>query len=129
MIEFRFRGISKETGDLVTGDLVHMGGMPAINPIGSRSVVAINDGTLGQDTGMRDAGGNPIFEGDIVEDAGGRRILIARDKEAPAFVGLSPMAIARNKEHICSSARYLAASSGEMHIIGNIHQNPKLMQV
>lgn len=129
MIRFLFRGKDATTGRFVTGDLVHgPGGVPAIVSAGAAAPRPCLGDTIGQSTGLKDAAEEDIFEGDILEDKDGRRILIVRDKEAPSFSGLSQYAYSLRKENLRSEARYLAANCAGMRIVGNIHDDPGLMQ-
>lgn len=128
MINFSFRGYSTNDGRPVIGDLVHKGDSTAILVPGTTTAVPCIPESITQDTGLRDADGNAVFEGDILENSEGHRIVIIREAAAPTFAGLSPMALARGKTSLCSSAHYLAKNAGQMRVVGNMHESPELIQ-
>lgn len=70
MREILFRGKNKRNGKWVIGDLVtnfELAGNYGIRKINSVHTVAVKEDTIGQFTGVVDADGNKIFEGDVIE--------------------------------------------------------------
>lgn len=70
MREILFRGKNKRNGKWVIGDLVtnfELAGNYGIHKSNSVHTVAVKEDTIGQFTGMTDADGNKIFEGDMIE--------------------------------------------------------------
>ena len=70
MREIIFRGKNKRNGKWVVGDLVtnfELFGNYGIRKSNSVHTVAVKEDTIGQFTGMTDAEGNKIFEGDVIE--------------------------------------------------------------
>lgn len=70
MREIIFRGKNKRNGKWVVGDLVtnfELFGNYGIRKSNSVHTVAVKEDTIGQFTGMTNADGNKIFEGDVIE--------------------------------------------------------------
>ena len=78
--------------------------------------------TVGQYTGLQDKNGHRIFEGDIIhtDRYGGRTYVVIFDDDLCAFVGL-----------VYGSNIFVTfEGDGEQYeVIGNIHDNPELMEV
>lgn len=85
-----------------------------------RNYVNVNPDTVGQYTGLADKNGTKIFEGDI-----GRRrddiFLIDWSEEKAAFVMIF-------HDYICEIL-YLEEMWDDAEVIGNIHDNPELLEV
>lgn len=131
MIQYRYRGFSDNTGQWAYGDLIHNQKV-TLTGLEPRSMIGgyeIDPATVGISSGLKDSDGKEIFEGDILESAGGSRIAIVRDSEAPCLVGISQIAWTYHKDNLKSEPRYLARNAASMKVIGNIHQNPELMYV
>lgn len=80
-------------------------------------VYAINPKTLGQFTGLYDKNGKEVFEGDVVKlPAGNMRVSFSDG----AFVLIPP------KTNVIYEA--LGLIEDEYEIIGNIHDNPELLE-
>ena len=113
---FRFRAWYKQGKKFFYG--IYPGSQSLPNTSNTRAFV------LEQCTGLKDANGNLIYEGDIVEST------IATRKNKPArdvvkydneFAGFDPMCC-----YDCDCGIYNPAD--ELVVIGNIHENPELME-
>lgn len=126
MRDIQFRGKRTDNGEWVYGNLVR--GCDEkyayIVEFGNnelcRNYVNVNPDTVGQYTGLADKNGTKIFEGDI-----GRRrddiFLIDWSEEKAAFVMIF-------HDYICEIL-YLEEMWDDAEVIGNIHDNPELLEV
>ena len=124
MREILFRGKDEKTGGWLHGSLVHLFGEPHI--IGYGLLIKVVPQTVGQYTGINDKNGVKIFEGDIIRaiTEGEEDTYTVRwcgDDRYPAF-DLKP-------QPDCDSngLSYLLWTEAEIEVIGNIHDNPKLL--
>jgi uncharacterized phage protein (TIGR01671 family) len=79
--------------------------------------------TVGQYTGLKDKNGKKVFEGDIIECGDGKvPTLIEWHDESHSFLAYN---LKRKEYHRLD--KYFLRYIGE--IIGNIHENPELMEV
>ncbi len=96
---------------------------------------AVKEDTVGQYTGISDKNKTPIFEGDIVKLQGGGGLLCFGNKE---FIGVVRYD-SRGGSRQTISRLYIQAINDElneadftpetMEVIGNIHDNPELLEV
>lgn len=134
MREILFRGKRVGAGEWAEGDL-HKNiefTKAHIHPTGEkvRSVDVIPE-TVGQYTGLKDKNGVKIFEGDIVDasdewwyacgPAGHDSPILQVEYDADVC-GFAPFAI-----YDCDCGVYIDARRCD--VIGNIHDNPKLLEV
>lgn len=138
MREILFRGKGIDNGELVEGFLtkrpsaIHIGdyspwyiSVPPVDPDDSGGYYNVDPDTVGQYTGMKDMGGNRIFEGDIVAF-----------KRVNAL-GYTTSRIGEVKYFDELPVFYIMATTGdawdwyqcqEIQIIGNVHDHPELLK-
>ena len=125
MREILFRGKRTDNGEWVEGDLLHYEsgemaickgfskyGYEATEIIGRYKVIPK---TIGQFTGLTDKNGKRIFEGDIVRYEDDIGYVIYNGDDARFLVDSPNMYISMDY-------------SNEFEVIGNIHDNPELLQ-
>lgn len=120
MREIEFRGKAINDGVWVYGDLHLMSKTPHIHDTFARSV-HIDTSTVGQYTGLRDKNGKKIYEGDILRGSNGSingyewpfRLEVKWDKDKCKFT-------VPTWGYIDSTHYY--------EVIGNIYDNPKLLE-
>lgn len=147
MLEYIFRGRTNKEGRWVSGPLImdKEGGCAIIEPI-ENAFSGIIDGmeismpmtvkhirvepaTIGIHSGLTDANGKVIFEGDILENDK-ERYVVLRDKKLPALKAVSAFAWTMQRHHTSfQNTEWLYANAHCMRIIGNIHDSPELMEV
>lgn len=129
--EITFRGKRLDNGKWVIGDLVHVERGALILPIGKGwDQHRVAPETVGQWTGITDANGQRIFEGDIV------RWRKFADKEYQIsimkwFEQYAAFGLARSIDDgaIWESDWFgIVFWGGDMEVIGNIHDNPELLK-
>lgn len=87
---------------------------------GNKCRIIVNPKTVGQYTGLKDKNGTKIFEGDIVERFWFGKMCIYQisyDNGLASFIGQASMKF--------TTFDY---DSAEFEIIGNIHDNPELLE-
>ena len=119
MHEIPFRGKSLADGKWVFGDLYHRGREVVITSYYTGHHISVDPATVGQFTGLM-ANGKRIFEGDIFEwgYAGVKkfRYVVVYDANIASFVG---------ERHF----GFVTLNGIDIEIIGNIHDNPELLEV
>lgn len=116
MREILFRGKTLENDRWIDGDLRHWpSGAVGIHDEATKRTIKVDPETVGQYTGLKDKDGKPIFEGDIVFIPGVGYGVIGYDR-ACFTLGLVECGL-------CVSEQ------SEREILGNIHDNPELMEV
>lgn len=126
MREILFRGKRKDNGEWVEGCLlkVTIDGKTAYLIFGDNfslvggdvkalSHALVDPATVGQYTGLTDKNGKRIFEGDLVVPTNRRRLT-----NKPQVVEYNPL-----------SGYWQCSPSREPIVIGNIHDNPELLEV
>lgn len=124
----KFRGKDIETGEWIYGDLIHpMGHYPAILSIYPTvegkvgySEIAVNEETIGQFTGLYDKNKNEIYEGDILNVPGTlKKIEVRFVRGVFAFLW---------NGNLDDESPVNTQTQEWAEIIGNIHDNPKLLK-
>ncbi len=141
MRELLFRGQTRKNGEKVRvngekvpGNWVYGG---VCQGVGAHSIIYGNDDvelkkptgkwvvhsdTLGQSTGLTDKNGKKIFEGDIVRHMNKETMVVVWNKDFTSFA-LAYSAISFNYLATISTAHIY------LEVIGNIHDNPELLEV
>ena len=131
MREILFRGKRTINGDWVYGYFVRGNERKSLrdsifvydSETQSFNDYKINPSTLGQYTGLTDKNGKRIFEGDIVKtdkfSEPNKQYIIKYDLQFGAFIGQD-----RYNVYFVT----FDGDSGDFEIIGNIHDNPELLE-
>lgn len=117
MREIKFRGKTKVNG-WVYGFLCH--DWEIKGPGGGIHIV--NKNTVGQYTGLKDRNGKEIFEGDIVLVWENYKYIVKYSQDRGGYY---PFAT----DDGCGCCAEEVASAESSEIIGNIHENPELLEV
>lgn len=147
MREILFRGKSLKDGKWVCGDLLQFQSYDVIHQRenGCRVAFDIDYSTIGQYTGLKDRNGQRIFENDIVEFCcctQGARYLIWWNREMSMMTAIPIDGISFNGADywngnypkfdygtFCLMMQDPWGDFGDIKVIGNIHDNPELMEV
>ena len=145
MREILFRGKRFNNGEWVIGFYAKKDGATFISEIGQYasgksyfSDVLVNPATVGQYTGLTDKNGKKIFEGDAIR--------FHKFRDEPDWVGVvryenchyiaigrMPLAYEKRIDKEAFYCPFEVAMSGiakeTIEVIGNIHDNPELMEV
>lgn len=131
MRKILFRGKRTINGDWVYGDFVHGNERKSLrdsifvydSETQSFNDYEINPSTLGQYTGLTDKNGKRIFEGDIVKtdkfSEPNKQYIIKYDLQFGAFIGQD-----RYNVYFVT----FDGDSGEFEVIGNVTDNPELLE-
>ena len=132
MREILFRGKRLDNGEWVYGDFVRGNERKSLrdsifvydSETQSFNDYEINPSTLGQYTGLTDKNGKRIFEGDIA------KVLQGKDKDI-AYVGFENGAFMLYPKTGNIYERTLWSywyNDWDVEVIGNIHENPELLE-
>lgn len=133
MREIKFRGMNTD-GEWLYGDLIHQDGLSHIAPIDSSTsiedsfVMAV---TVGQYTGLKDKNGKEIYEGDIVETiqpTGCKTFMPDGQIKLNSWVNKSSSVVEWQDDNNPRWKGCLRYGSGTLEIIGNIYENPELLE-
>ena len=134
MRDYLFRGKRTDNGEWVEGFYVHYDDTKDNHKDDCDYIVGIHTGehfpffevipeTVGQYTGLTDKNGKKIFEGDIVKtdkfSEPNKQYIIKYDLQFGAFIG--------QDRYNCYFVTF-DGDSDEFEVIGNIHDNPKLLK-
>lgn len=126
--EIKFRGKRLDNGEWVQGYFLVAAGMPFISAFGERSPILVIPETVGQYTGLKDKNSKEIYEGDVMvcrQYIGGNFIDYCIER---GFVEMlhGAFGLHRKQGYYRPFKDWLEAY--EYEIIGNIHDNPELME-
>lgn len=131
MREILFRGKKELTGTWVEGDIRFWcsGGVSIFKDDYTYALHHVNPNTVGQYTGLTDKNGAKIFEGDVV-----KAVLPPTDSRAGfewpvAAVVYQNCVFGFVDRHGGITPLSGYASSVQFEVIGNVHDNPELMEV
>ncbi len=147
MLTFQFRGRTEKEKQWKTGSLIVdkngeyaileskdyafdgiIDGVEVKMPI-TMNVIKVEPATIGIHSGLFDEGGKDIYEGDILEN-GKERYAIQRDSFTPALTAISDFAWTMHRQNAAvRNTAWLHANAPHMRVVGNIHDNPELMEV
>ena len=129
MREILFRGKRKDNGEWVCGSLsseyLQECGCVMISP-SSDTCYKVDPKTVGQFTGLTDKNGKKIFEGDIVRDAQSflfGKVIYATPQDG--FDGIAGYMV----DDIDDGPQNYNGFWNQVEVIGNIHDNPELLEV
>lgn len=129
MREILYRGKKADNGEWVYGDLSKWSNGYFISlqsqNIKARTHIEVYPETVGQYTGLKDKNGTKIFEGDIVRVSRGKDIETGEIQYNKYGVWV----IVYDKFY-CNTFPYIFTSSDSnvwIKVIGNIHDNPELL--
>lgn len=144
MIKRRFRGYVPDKG-WITGCLCRVNaagsGQKTVTDGPSDSFImedgkedgeGVEAASVGMDIGLRDKNGRAVYEGDILEEDDGSRMMIKAHETEPCFVGVSVFGL--RKEQLGGHVSYtaparLAIVVPMMTVVGNMYENPELMEL
>lgn len=119
-----FRGQSKKDGEWVHGDLYqYLNGAKAIRPYAKTQPISVDSKTVGQYVSRTDSDGKSMYEGDIVDmSLNGKMARLVVRFCAGAFV----LSFKAGMDIYTIPLIHVVES--KLRIIGNIHDNPELME-
>ena len=112
-----------KNGDWVHGmltDPMNWAGFAEMTNTSGVQGIEVDRNTVCQYTGMTDKNGNAIYEGDIIKTIHGIRRIVFED----GCFGAKP-----NARLFADLRQYNREVNGEWEVIGNIHDNPELLEV
>lgn len=126
--EILFRGWNKKNNKWVYGYYFAYHGNhfispdDKVNPLDTYEDYVVDADTVGQYTGLKDAKGKRIFEGDIIESNGCKHLILYNEGEA-RFV-----AAVKGSSYVTCGINQQWINECEKVIIGNIHENQELIK-
>ena len=138
MREILFRGKQIDSGEWVEGFVIRWTDGSASIDSGSAlfAQLAVDPETVGQYTGLKDKNGKRIFEGDVLKIAkalDGCGTYYIPPLDYPVNVVVKWDLCAWMWETLCKDKRYIGFPEAwgyyECEVIGNIHDNPELLEV
>ena len=126
MIEIKFRGVNRQTNKWRFGDLTQeIDGKRLYEAINGEEIIAE---TRGQFTGLIDNSEEKeeIYGGDIIEDKFGRKYVVKYFSEWGAYMFYMPD---DSNTNVLNPLRITAIDNFELIVVGNIIDNPELLEV
>ncbi len=138
--EILFRGKRTDNGEWVYGGYAEWGNVQHViitkGEYGKNNSYEVDSKTIGQYSGLKDCKGNKIFEGDIL-------CFIDIDYIAETYYGVVKFGIYNSPAHDVNNQGFYVDWKGVQYrndlgywakqsnclIVGNIHDNPELMEV
>lgn len=120
---YLYRAKRKYNGEFIEGLLTIMWGQfHIVNPDDENTAYPIDEGTICQCTGLRDKNGKMIWENDIVRycDCTVEKYVIAWEPDKVCF---------EYQQYGCSIMDFDELSGIEVEVIGNVFDNPELLEV
>ena len=134
MREILFRGKRNDSGGWIEGYYVETLRYNNLHWIwDGKEYIAVDPSTVGQYTGLTDKNGKKIFEGDILYSLlwwwGPRFVYLMQGDCGPCHADSAMQYIlASNVENPEHHAIYNLWNGCEVEIVGNIHDNPELLE-
>ena len=130
--EIKFRGKDALTGKWVFGDLAHNKKVTGDGRLEDRTMLGgykVAPDTVGQFTGLHDANGKEIYEGDIVAGLEYPDFITGCDGEVNAVVTWDAESASFILDAGCRvNIRPCADICRRVRVIGGIHTNPELLE-
>ena len=134
MREILFRGKRIDNGEWVYGLLCRVGNTYAnIVDKDTEVIYSVLTKTIGQSTGMTDKNGKKIFEGDILKIV--HKYQSPFDDDTKEYTDITTDVVFFDDEGLCFSygkSPFLCVAdnvTAEYEVVGNIHDNPELLEV
>lgn len=129
MREILFRGKRKDNGEWVYGSLLCHKGFSIFDEC-FKNWVSVEGKTVGQYTGLTDNNGEKIFEGDVFEHGGSTFCEPERFEVGYFDASFCHRNVTKQSKYWNSFADGEFGLCGEWcTVIGNIHDNPELLEV
>lgn len=142
MREILFRGKRVDNGEWMEGDLIQRRYKTYIHPkansfrvseTGLSKLIVLREvypETVGQYTGLTDKNGKKIFEGDILQDKFGQIKIVDYSDEWGAFRTCFVRALNEEGKIVATvgGASFVGTIWRKYEVIGNIHDNPELLE-
>lgn len=124
MRTIKFRGKTASWGWIYSRDIRHTVGSVFLDDEKYQGeedcFIAVDPNSIGQYTGMEDAEGREIYEGDVIKDEVGEIYEVCWYDDLAAFMA----------EMTCNQKPFMMydISPKNCHVIGNIYDNPELLK-